>query len=174
MDCGVDRYTGDGLNTRIERCDDCARKRRRKIGMKYIVDSINEWADLFGVPPTAADWNLHMARNAGQEWKVARHESTGRPWPDVSTVQKLYGSWNAAIEAAGWEPRPPGLYGRDGELDEVCEEIAEQYRSGVSAYALARQYGLSETGAAYRIRKAGTELRSHAEAMRLQRERTAV
>lgn len=76
----------------------------------------------------------------GQELEVMRappragrgHGRTGRPpsWtkaralaalsrqrrrpagmPDVATLHKLFGSWNAAMEAAGWEPRKPG-YGR--------------------------------------------------------------
>lgn len=71
-----------------------------------------EWADLHGAPPTAADWNPSDARagarrsiKRAQAWlgRVARFEAGEWPW--TGTVWKLYGSWNAMIEAAGLPAR---------------------------------------------------------------------
>ena len=50
------------------------------------------WAHEHGRPPTLEEW-----RRAG-----TRH-------PSAATVRRLFGSWNAALVAAGFEMRPPGV-----------------------------------------------------------------
>ena len=60
-----------------------------------VVERLQAWAHEHGRPPTLEEW-----RRAG-----ARH-------PSAATVRRLFGSWNAALVAAGFEKRPPGRPGR--------------------------------------------------------------
>ncbi len=57
-----------------------------------VVERLQAWAHEHGRPPTLEEW-----RRAG-----ARH-------PSAATVRRLFGSWNAALVAAGFEKRPPGI-----------------------------------------------------------------
>jgi Homing endonuclease associated repeat len=50
-----------------------------------------------GQPPSSHDW----LRSGGSAWRRAKH-------PHYSTVIRLFGSWNAAVRAAGFTPRPRG------------------------------------------------------------------
>ena len=56
------------------------------------MERLQAWAHEHGRPPTLEEW-----RRAG-----ARH-------PSAATVRRLFGSWNAALVAAGFEMRPPGV-----------------------------------------------------------------
>jgi hypothetical protein len=79
-----------------------------------IQQAIRDWVALFGSPPSALDWNPALARKRkNSTWKVERYENTGRKWPSVSFVVQYYGTWNDALEAAGYPPLAPGAY-RDG------------------------------------------------------------
>ena len=64
--------------------------------------AIRRWTRRYGEPPGADDWSAAMAR--GRPEKLARLRE--RDWPCAPTVQHYFGSWNAAIEAAGLTPRP--------------------------------------------------------------------
>lgn len=57
-----------------------------------ILAALRDMADHSGRPPSTTEWEA------------------GRPLdrPSEKTVRAIFGSWNAAIEAAGLEPRPPG------------------------------------------------------------------
>ena len=57
-----------------------------------VVERLQSWAHEHGRPPTLEEW-----RRAG-----TRH-------PSAATVRRLFGSWNAALVAAGFEMRPPGV-----------------------------------------------------------------
>lgn len=81
---------------------------RQKIAARArarVITDMQEWHRLFGQPPAANDWIRSRRRTARV---IARYESTGRTWPNAGTVQYLFGSWNAAIQAAGFEPKAPG------------------------------------------------------------------
>lgn len=45
----------------------------------------------------------HLKTPTVTEWEVA-----GTDHPCRQTVQRVFGSWNAAMRAAGFRPRPPG------------------------------------------------------------------
>lgn len=67
------------------------RRRERPWTREQIIDAIRQWAAEHGRPPTTKDWH---------SW------SPDRPTHDV--VRSRYGTWGAAIVAAGY-PRPkPG------------------------------------------------------------------
>ena len=80
-----------------------------------IVLAIQQWARENDAPPAQADWNPHRARVHLRDEDRARRFERGRAegaWPSFSTVVRRFGSWNAALRAAGFEPRPPGSAGR--------------------------------------------------------------
>jgi hypothetical protein len=89
----------------------------RATSRRWVLDSFQEWFDLFGAPPSATDWNQSLCRAKGMEWKVRRYERTGRPWPASTVVQDHFGSWNAGVIAAGFRPMSPRDFalGRHGE-----------------------------------------------------------
>jgi hypothetical protein len=100
LDCGAPTSLG-GMGRASGHCRSCANKARTLWTSETIVSAIQRWAAETGGPPTACDWNTAQAR------------ATGRPprsphYPPASTVQKVFGSWSNAIEAAGFECRPPG------------------------------------------------------------------
>jgi hypothetical protein len=59
-----------------------------------IVLAIQAWAKETGVPPTCRQWS-----------------KAGNDTPTAAQVQGLFGSWNEAIAAAGFEPRQRGWIG---------------------------------------------------------------
>jgi hypothetical protein len=60
-----------------------------------LTDRIRAWAELQGTPPKANDWSPKL-----------------RGWPSSAIIQRVFGSWNAGITAAGFTPRAIG--GRAG------------------------------------------------------------
>jgi excisionase family DNA binding protein len=73
--------------------------RRPRWTEALILAAIRRWADLWGEAPTAAEWRGHPPaatayRCEGPRW-----------WPTPFPVQARFGSWSAAIEAAGVPPR---------------------------------------------------------------------
>ena len=77
-----------------------------------LIARIQEWAALYGEPPASNDWNSWQARVAlGDEARARRFENDDH-WPWFTTVVQRFGSWNAAIRQAGFEPRAP--HGGDG------------------------------------------------------------
>ncbi len=111
-DCGValSVHGRKERDRREGRCRSCHLKAVDVASRAWIIDSMNDWADLFGVPPISTDWNRALARTIGQDWRVARYEATGRHWPSAGVVQKRFGSWNAGIQAAGFDPTPVGAW----------------------------------------------------------------
>jgi hypothetical protein len=72
-----------------------------------IITKIVEWHDRHGEPPCSADWNPSLARWRAQEWRIDRYRD-GR-WPSTNAVKRTFdGSFDAAVRAAGLEPRRPG------------------------------------------------------------------
>lgn len=138
-DCGVaTSYQTGGPS---ERCIPCNGTRVRALSRRWILDSFEEWNDLFGVPPTATDWSMGHA--------------AGRPWPPPSTVQDIFGSWNAGRAAAGFDTLAPGRCGRDGDDPRVCEETVRLYRAGLSCAAVGELMGVSRHAVYHRLITAG-------------------
>lgn len=169
-DCGAPTKNS-GAVIPPERCRACAGAHQRAMTRAWIIESFHEWERLFGVPPNVTDWSPAHARAAGQLRKVARHESTDRPWPAVSAVQDIFGSWNAGRAAAGYDTYGPGQYGRDGELPDVIADTARRYLAGMSCREIATEDDVSTNTVEYRLEKAGVPRRTISEAHRLRRER---
>lgn len=71
------------------RCHHCGA--RYTWSRQSIIEAVQAWAARHGAPPTMP------------QWKRAAPEH-----PEKSTVQRVFGSWNEMIEAAGFGPRRPG------------------------------------------------------------------
>jgi hypothetical protein len=79
-----------------------------------IVEAIQNWQEVYNEPPRRTDWDptrcevlARMAEQRADEWR--RRQTTFRigEFPTPRTVTEAFGSWNAAIEAAGFVPRLP-------------------------------------------------------------------
>jgi hypothetical protein len=92
------------------------RARRAAEARERIVADIRDWADRFGAPPRASDWNLGQARAQGHFDRVERYRETGRKWPSPTHVINHFGQWGAAIEAAGFRRPEVGKYERTPEV----------------------------------------------------------
>jgi len=95
----------DPEHTRQQRAE-FARGLRKRWSRDRILAAVAAWVELYGAPPAAADWNPAMARRQGRPDRAERHAAGD--WPFASTVSRYFGSWSAAIEAAGWRSRPRG------------------------------------------------------------------
>jgi hypothetical protein len=69
-----------------------------------IVVAIRRWAELYGEPPTMMDWEPARARRLGPGWRAERFECDR--WPSSRVVRRQFSSFNMAVEAAGYRPRP--------------------------------------------------------------------
>lgn len=107
LGCGA-RTNSSGSSVPPERCHRCAPTYRRALGRRWILESMREWCEMFGYPPVAADWNpAHARARSSSAWRADRMEATGRPWPGPDSVIDHFGSWNAGIAAAGFQPLRP-------------------------------------------------------------------
>lgn len=89
---------------------DAPRTPRRPAAMTSaeILDAIRRWNELYGEPPTMADWDPYRARQVGQAWRVARYDQGG--WPSARTVRNHFGRMSEAVAAAGLVPRRQGQH----------------------------------------------------------------
>jgi hypothetical protein len=80
-----------------------------------ILDRVKLWALLVGRPPSITQWHISDLNRqiARLRVRLEHHERVqalyeSGDWPAVSTVVNRFGSMNAALVAAGFEPRGPG------------------------------------------------------------------
>ncbi len=108
IDCGARTVFGRERERVDEpRCHPCSNEHRRKWTRETIVSRIQEWARLYGEPPAIPDWNPPQARHVNDEARARRFEEARGHWPFHNVVFAVFGSWNAAIAEAGFEPRDP-------------------------------------------------------------------
>ena len=82
-------------------------RRNRRWTRELIIEKILEWDARYGEPPCSADWNPSLARWRAQEWRADRYREGD--WPSTNAAKRPFdGSFDAAIRAAGLEPRRPG------------------------------------------------------------------
>ncbi len=77
--------------------------RAPRFSQEAIVARIKDWTHLHGEPPTIRDWDPSRARRTRQAWRAERFEAG--LWPSVGMVKRQFGTFNAAVEAAGLAPR---------------------------------------------------------------------
>ncbi len=74
-----------------------------------VVDAIRHFTRLYGDPPRMRDFSPYHARWHREEWRAARFEAIPGRWPNSRMVTQRFGTWRAALEAAGEEIRPTEL-----------------------------------------------------------------
>jgi hypothetical protein len=79
-----------------------------------IITSIRSYVRAHGAVPSATAWKRKPGRKAASSPGSMRRPSRSRP--DVRTVATMFGSWSAALAAAGYEPRPA-----HGPIKQVCK-----------------------------------------------------
>jgi HNH endonuclease len=106
--------------------------RPRRFSKDEIIAAIDAWVRIHGKPPVTADWDPSRARRSGQDWRARRFEQG--EWPSVPMVRRQFGTFAAAIEAAGYRPGRtpsrirPHLLGSEAIL-EAMREWARRYGS---------------------------------------------
>jgi len=80
-----------------------------------VAERIALWAEIHGKPPSAAQWNPARARTMSsaasekaRKWLDGITAFEEGDWPSQDTVERLFGSWNDGMVAAGFAPRPKG------------------------------------------------------------------
>jgi hypothetical protein len=110
-----------------------------------IIEAIQLWAKEYGQPPAKNDWHPPRLKAAAQSalgkahfWTERLRISNDDAWPREQTVRNRFGSWAAAIAAAGFEPRPPGRTPRTLEAKHLAQIRALQNGSVPGAATLSR------------------------------------
>lgn len=113
VDCGYPLNGSDGRGENAAmRCNQCASIKsgdERKIWTpQAVVLAMQEWAAEYGEPPSSHDWDSWHAEHVLHDpARADRFRSADGRWPTLTSVCRAWGSWNAAIEAAGFAPRLP-------------------------------------------------------------------
>ncbi len=99
--CGATTsYNGKRDKPVSDRCPSCARReagaRQTELTREIMLIAIRDWTRRFGQPPRSTDW--HRARLTGSRLALAQR------YPHAPSVIRMFGSWRAALEAAGCEP----------------------------------------------------------------------
>lgn len=110
LDCGKRTDGSNGPAAAPDYCTRCWNARQVIWTREVIILAIQTFVARYGTPPTAEDWNSHQSRARGRADLADRFTRDG-DYPATNVVQYHFDSWNAAIEAAGYEPRPVGHRG---------------------------------------------------------------
>jgi transposase len=106
--CGKPTDGTSGKGRASERCVTCSvahQKATARWTRESIITAIKAWQRRFGRPPRASEWRTRTKiRELGIRQPLE--------WPLTSTVQDVFGSWNAALEEAGVKTLKPGQYPR--------------------------------------------------------------
>lgn len=79
---------------------------RREWTSTEVLAAIRRWTELYGEPPTMADWDPYRARCSGELWRVERYDSG--EWPSIKSVRNKFGRLSDAVATAGLVPRRQG------------------------------------------------------------------
>jgi hypothetical protein len=124
-----------------------------------ITEAMVEWVRRYGDVPTMADWDPVRARRLNQAWRIARYEQDD--WPSARSVTNHFGSFSAAVAAAGLVAR-----GQSTQRASRQAARAENRRAVALAGVRGRRGGMPELAAALRrlaaARHAGDPVAVHA------------
>lgn len=96
---------GKPCTSRATRCQACEREILKVWTREAIIEAIRFFVASEGRLPAATDWNRSIQHRSRRS-TPAVYEG----YPSLGVVQKEFGSWNKAIEAAGFTPRKAGTY----------------------------------------------------------------
>ena len=98
-----------------------------------LLDAVRRWRRLYGCAPVRSDWDPVRARRRCDPDLAAAKAGRYRSgqWPSADTVRNHFGSFGAAIEAAGLHPRPGGADVRwtDEAILEALRDVAYEQGS---------------------------------------------
>lgn len=107
-DCGTLMDGSNGHAKSPAHCRSCATHHIEKLWTRdIIIDCIRDYNDQYGHPPSARDWNPGMARKHYRD-DISDRFYEDACWPNQTTVNVVFGSWNAAMTAAGFTPLRQG------------------------------------------------------------------
>lgn len=110
VDCGAPTDGSQGYSGGSVRCRPCANQHQRDEAVwtpEAIVCAIQHFADEHGgIPPAAQLWNVGYLKARNQHERL--REFYDNAYPHTSHVLFRFGTWNAAIAAAGFVPRAAG------------------------------------------------------------------
>jgi hypothetical protein len=137
------------------------RRRVTRWTRELIIEKIREWEARYGEPPCSADWNPSLARWRAQDWRVERYRDG--VWPSTNAAKRPFdGSFDAAVRAAGFEPRRPGPKSRvpaprarSEPSDELAAALERAREAEARVAALERGLLFAEGRAARAAAKAG-------------------
>jgi len=136
-------------------------RRVRRWTRELIIEKILEWEARYGEPPCSADWNPSLARWRAQEWRAERYREG--VWPSTNAAKRPFGgSFDAAVRAAGLEPRRPGPRRRAaGEARPAVEQRGPDRPVGADGRSATRDRRAADDGrSATRDRRAADDGRS--------------
>jgi hypothetical protein len=131
--CGGPTDGSDGASRAPTRCADCI-----AWTPEAILEALRDWGDDHGIPPREVDTRTG-------------HEGHGR-LPHFGTVSHHFGSWNAALLAAGFE----ALHG--DRRPETQAAIEAAIRAGEHPQDVADRYGVTVQAIYARFRVRGLRL----------------
>lgn len=106
-DCGASTNGHGGPGQAAAYCRSCSSRAYAKWSRDRIAAKIREWAELYGDPPVAEDWNPALAAQRRRLGSSVVAETRARysagDWPSTQSVKDYFGSWNEAIREAGFE-----------------------------------------------------------------------
>ncbi len=102
----------------------------RRYTPEQILNAIRRCTELYGSPPPGGDWEPSRARRRGQLERARRFEAGD--WPSTRVVRRAFGTFNAAVLAAGYEPRPAPTRIRSALVDRT--EILRAIQAWTSRY----------------------------------------
>lgn len=82
------------------RCFQCSSEIGTKWTQERIIAAMQEYHERYGKTPSCTEWNPALARWRKMPDVAQRFYSDGC-WPHVTTVIDRFGSWTAAVDAAG-------------------------------------------------------------------------
>ena len=130
-------------------------RERRTWTQDDVIDALRDWHRAYAEVPTAADWDRWAAYEHGGPAKVKRLLEHPAPVPGAATVIARFGSWKAAVVAAGLVPRSE-TRGLDGSS---LREMAALYESGLSTVQVAARLGVAPKTVRDRLHPLGVTLR---------------
>jgi hypothetical protein len=113
------------VNRSAHHCQRCAARlaHRPAWTREAIVAALRDWAEQYGKPPSAEDW-------APSEDRRRRWSREYPRWPSSGQLVSVFGAWNAALQTAGFTPRPPPpTWGRERILETVGAFVKREGRS---------------------------------------------
>jgi transposase len=126
--CGRPTSGAGGKAAAPPLCAACTRELARVWTDERIVAAIRDWQQRGGEPPTVSDWS--PAQAPAEHRGSQRYQAEPERWPSAALLRRRFGSFGAALEAAGFARRAPGARRQWSEAQIVAAIRDWQQRTG--------------------------------------------